>query len=541
MKHIVLSLALFCALLAAGCRQESAETPQRPATDPLAYAGGNRVAHRLLGQLTENPSAAAALRAAFPDDRPLWDETVLCNSPLYGIHFLVPVLDAASGSVESALIYLLPGTPRPTPAEPGYGEWELLDAELLLGDIPFECRYLYSQPFVRWREKGYRVPAELTDFADRLNRGPVACDRNGRMTRSFDYPRDLRTAVISVNYTLTIPPSAIDPSAVGVFASAEQAMEARVTRICQDLQMRGPEYYIESCWATFTHEGHMEITITFLQPIQWYYYEDMRRNIFYDLEGYFQFYDCQFAYTYTETFYGAGGGSGGSIGGGDSGSGGGGSGGGGTGGGSGGGNIDANTGLFKAPVSTPLNPKIKTDNPKVLNLLLKINHDCLGSAAIAAVKDDLMISKDTASGLRVEVDPTDPTKYKYSISLKSDKDYALLEELIHYAQYQGLTIEEYKSRKLNYEIEAKVGWSMYLIRQGNDLNQYMNQLKDPFSFRSIGEFFHDYGQNSVVLSTFLKDAVDALRQINAYKDPAKYPYDENAMNLDTIEKLSSNC
>ena len=65
------------------------------------------------------------------------------------------------------------------------------------------------------------------------------------------------------------------------------------------------------------------------------------------------------------------------------------------------------------------------------------------------------------------------------------RGYVLLEELIHVYQREQVPDQVYEAAKLNYEIEAKVGWLMYEKRKLStelEFDQYDLELGSTFLF-----------------------------------------------------------
>ena len=111
------------------------------------------------------------------------------------------------------------------------------------------------------------------------------------------------------------------------------------------------------------------------------------------------------------------------------------------------------------------NEHIQTTSELVAEILDVIYGDCMGKTLIDAIGADITI----------EIDPN-PKKNSYNKDkgiIKfgdggeggKQRGYVLLEELIHVYQREQVPDQVYEAAKLNYEIEAKVGWLMYEKRK----------------------------------------------------------------------------
>ncbi len=123
------------------------------------------------------------------------------------------------------------------------------------------------------------------------------------------------------------------------------------------------------------------------------------------------------------------------------------------------------------------------------------------------------------------------------------RDYVLMEELIHAYQRQALSRNDYNNQKLNNEIEAKVGWFLYLNRK----NEGIDRVEDNYDGQlgtggtpifQILSIYVKYPEE--IPSRLYEQAIQALRTIETYSSE-KYPESEKARNFDLLLDLMKNC
>ena len=196
------------------------------------------------------------------------------------------------------------------------------------------------------------------------------------------------------------------------------------------------------------------------------------------------------------------------------------------------------------------NPKIKTDSQEVQRMLDSIYMDCMGKTLIDNLKDSVIIQTIDVPGNKNSCDPHKEegvSKILFGDIHDKQRTYVLLEELIHSYQYQDETLEQANPHKLNYEIEAKVGWLLYEKRKYgvNFLNaeEYDNGLGvgGTFIFESLSNTVLSNSTYIIDVDFVYNEAIKNLRQIKSYSNEDKYPEDANYRNLKHIVELSKNC
>lgn len=125
------------------------------------------------------------------------------------------------------------------------------------------------------------------------------------------------------------------------------------------------------------------------------------------------------------------------------------------------------------------------------------------------------------------------------------RGYVLMEELIHAYQRQALSRNDYNNQKLNNEIEAKVGWFLYLNRKNEGIDRvednYDSQLGTGGTrvFSSLSRHYQHPEQSSFL--QLYEEATRALRTIKAYSNTKNYPESESARNFELLLELMKNC
>ncbi len=177
-------------------------------------------------------------------------------------------------------------------------------------------------------------------------------------------------------------------------------------------------------------------------------------------------------------------------------------------------------------------------------MLDSIYQDCMGKTLIDALDHDITIITDT------DKDRSYPDKILFAEGKAGAKNrsYVLLEELTHAYQRQNLTTEDFRKRKLNLEIEAKVGWLMYEKRRTGQFfligNKYDPQLgKDGTgNFQELCDYVYpNYDKNNMFHVDMYNYAIKSLRRVGDYNSKTNYPESEEGRNFDFLKELMKNC
>ncbi len=187
----------------------------------------------------------------------------------------------------------------------------------------------------------------------------------------------------------------------------------------------------------------------------------------------------------------------------------------------------------------PANDLLRYDDPRIEAMLDSLLHDCLGNALIESIGGTIDISTNDRG-----VSHYNPVSR--TIEIGHDRTTVLLEELFHSYQYQ--TGDYAIHPKLNYEIEAKLGWSLYVVRNGGDLanyGKYLGQYQGYMMFQYMVDIYSDYhmrgGNYDPSFENWYYSASDLFRNSGSdYADPQKYPFTYE-WNLDNLDELMKDC
>ncbi len=167
------------------------------------------------------------------------------------------------------------------------------------------------------------------------------------------------------------------------------------------------------------------------------------------------------------------------------------------------------------------NPNLRTKDPAVLKLLDKFMEDCMGRTLIENLNYTIEIEKGTQNSF------SNKTVFpKITLMQNPEKqnihDIILLEELLHAYQYQLKGWDLYAC-EMNCEIEAKLGWYMYRLRNGN-ADGLEKQLGGNYSqsFKRMAAVFRANAINTEIGLQIFEDgyfqAYSDLRNIKSYRN-----------------------
>jgi len=169
-KNIKCLIGLSIVLLYA-CQDNPVEEFTSGSQSLFSYNGNNNAGKSLLHQLKNHSSLQEGTRELLnAREELLYDHAVFRSGEVYGLYYLVPVRDKASGVVNKALVYKVDakadqGKVRLTNT---LSEVLVLD-EAELSQIPAYRRFLYSYPFKQWEDQGLKVLSSLSACAKRLD------------------------------------------------------------------------------------------------------------------------------------------------------------------------------------------------------------------------------------------------------------------------------------------------------------------------------------------------------------------------------------
>jgi len=137
----------------------------------FSYNGNNNAGKSLLHQLKNHSSLQEDTRVLLnAREELLYDHAMFRSGEVYGLYYLVPVRDKASGVVNKALVYKVD-------AKVDQGKVRLANSlsevlvldEAELSRIPAYRRFLYSYPFKQWEDQGLKVLSSLSAYAKKLD------------------------------------------------------------------------------------------------------------------------------------------------------------------------------------------------------------------------------------------------------------------------------------------------------------------------------------------------------------------------------------
>lgn len=119
----------------------------------------------------------------------------------------------------------------------------------------------------------------------------------------------------------------------------------------------------------------------------------------------------------------------------------------------------------------------------------------------------------------------------------------LIEELTHAYQFQQEGTAGYISHGLNNEIEAKMGWYIYTIRNNInlDLRRYLGGYQGIITFRDLKNYYVANDTNSLSFNAVYDLVVQVFRSNPEYKNENKYKESYSHRDFDILDKLMADC
>lgn len=207
------------------------------------------------------------------------------------------------------------------------------------------------------------------------------------------------------------------------------------------------------------------------------------------------------------------------------------------GGGIGGGNGDTDS---DAGESEP-GDRIKSDQPKVDSLVNKLLEDCMGQVLLDLLESDItVLTDDPACGN--SYDPVSHTVY-FDAWNKDHAMIVLIEELTHAYQFQQEGTAGYISHGLNNEIEAKMGWYIYTIRNNMDLDlrKYLGGWTGIYAFSTLHGYYSAHYFNNLSFDETYNAVVQIFRSNPIYSNANKYKESSSHRTFDHLDELMANC
>lgn len=190
------------------------------------------------------------------------------------------------------------------------------------------------------------------------------------------------------------------------------------------------------------------------------------------------------------------------------------------------------------------NIKLNCDNiDDILRLLDSLYNDCMGKKLIGSIDESMTICQSDTLKNEGTYNITSRTVTLPVNPLMVD----MIEELTHCYQHSA-NGNNRATLGLNNEIEAKICWSMYVIRHGGNMRDYGNRVGDKTGFQTFTDLAKHYTPNidsntdNLFFYHNYHSAGETLRKIapGDYGDSVKYPYSYD-WNLSSLDYLMQDC
>lgn len=185
--------------------------------------------------------------------------------------------------------------------------------------------------------------------------------------------------------------------------------------------------------------------------------------------------------------------------------------------------------------------RIISDKPEVDSLVDRLVEDCMGQLLLSLLESDItVVTDDPACGNHY--DHTSRTVY-FDAWDKSHAMIVLIEELTHAYQFQQEGAAGYSSHGLNNEIEAKMGWYIYTIRNhiNLDLKRFLAGTDGINFFSSLEKYYSSHYINNVSYNSIYDLIVQKFRENATYANEAKYKESSNHRDFKNLDILMADC
>ncbi len=119
----------------------------------------------------------------------------------------------------------------------------------------------------------------------------------------------------------------------------------------------------------------------------------------------------------------------------------------------------------------------------------------------------------------------------------------LIEELTHAYQFQEEGAAGYSSHGLNNEIEAKMGWYIYTIRNNInlDLIKYLGGRQGSRLFDNLHQYYNAHSFNNLSFQAIYESIVQIFRNNPEYGNTNKYKESSEHRTFGNLDKLMADC
>ena len=195
----------------------------------------------------------------------------------------------------------------------------------------------------------------------------------------------------------------------------------------------------------------------------------------------------------------------------------------------------------------PGNPHITVDDEEIRPALDSLYNDCMGQLLIRAVKNKVTIDYESiqrGSYAQPEILPlpSGPVITGFCIHMGQPLNpMTVMEELMHI--YQGLGYASFWQASLNYEIEAKLAWYIYMQKHSmhEDVRRALGGDKGLLHFNTMrGLVLANDWQNPEFFNSYEQAANAIQKTIPTYQQD-KYVFDPEYMDMPNLLKLLADC
>lgn len=185
--------------------------------------------------------------------------------------------------------------------------------------------------------------------------------------------------------------------------------------------------------------------------------------------------------------------------------------------------------------------RIISDKPQVDSLVDQLLEDCMGQVLLDLLESNITVITDNTAG-RNSYEHSTRTVYFDAW----DQDHAmivLIEELTHAYQFQKEGSVSYFTHGLNNEIEAKMGWYIYTIRNNInlDLRRYLGGTDGINFFSSLKKYYSSHYIDNLSFNSLYDLVVQKFRENVSYSNTVKYKESSNHRDFKHLDALMKNC
>lgn len=185
--------------------------------------------------------------------------------------------------------------------------------------------------------------------------------------------------------------------------------------------------------------------------------------------------------------------------------------------------------------------RIISDKPQVDSLVDQLLEDCMGQVLLDLLESNITVITDNTGG-RNSYEHSTHTVY-FDAWDQNHAMIVLIEELTHAYQFQKEGSANYFTHGLNNEIEAKMGWYIYTIRNNInlDLRKYLGGGAGVYSFALLKGYYSNHNMDNLSFDSTYEAIVQIFRTNYEYKDTDKYKESSSHRTFDILDELMTDC